>query len=42
MYRLDRFNRHKDYLKYTMPYGRIIRDPAIVLNKDGSIQTTFQ
>lgn len=42
MYRLDRFNRHKDYLKYTMPYGRIIRDPAIILNKDGSIQTTFK
>lgn len=41
MYRLDRFNRHKDYLKYTMPFGRIIGDPAIVLNKDGSIQTTF-
>lgn len=29
------------YLKYMMPFGRIINDPAIVLNKDGSLQTTF-
>ena len=41
MYRLDRFNRNKEYLKYTMPFARIIKDPAIVLNKDGSMQTTW-
>lgn len=28
-------------LKYTLPWGRIIYDPAIVLNKDGSIQATW-
>ena len=42
MYRMDRFNRKKEYLKYTLPYARIIHDPAIVLNKDGSLQTTWK
>ncbi len=42
MYRMDRFNRKKEYLKYTMPYARIIHEPAIVLNKDGSLQTTWK
>lgn len=41
MYRLDRFNRKHTYLKDAMPFARIVGDPAIVLNKDGSIQTTF-
>lgn len=41
MYRLDRFNRKHVYLKDVIPYARIVGDPAIVLNKDGSIQTTF-
>lgn len=41
MYRLDRFTIRREPLKYTIPWARIIRDPAIVLNKDGSIQTTF-
>lgn len=31
----------KFYLKYMIPYGRIINDPAVVINKDGSIQTSF-
>ena len=39
---MDRFKRHKEYLKYTLPYARIIHDPAIVLNKDGSLQTTWK
>lgn len=42
MYRMDRFNRKKEYLKYTLPYARIIHEPAIVLNKDGSLQTTWK
>ncbi len=52
MYRVDRFYRYKKhgpiildekkYLKYMVPYARIINDPAIVLNKDGSMQTTFE
>ena len=42
MYRMDRFKRHKEYLKYTLPYAQIIHDPAIVLNKDGSLQTTWK
>ena len=41
MYRLDRFHRKHVYLKDTIPYARIVGDPAVVLNKDGSIQTTF-
>lgn len=42
MYRMDRFNRKKEYLKFTLPYARIIHEPAIVLNKDGSLQTTWK
>ena len=42
MYRMDRFNRRKEYLKFTLPYARIIHEPAIVLNKDGSLQTTWK
>ena len=42
MYRMDRFDRKKEYLKYTLPYARIIHEPAIVLNKDGSLQTTWK
>lgn len=42
MYNTNRFRRKKDYLKYSMPWARIIREPAIVINKDGSIQTTFK
>jgi Type IV secretory pathway, VirB4 components len=52
MYKVNRFYRKKKigpvvigdekfYLKYMIPYGRIINDPAIVINKDGSIQTTL-
>ena len=41
MYPMDQFRRKKNYLKYTLPYARIIHDPAIVLNKDGSLQTTW-
>jgi len=41
MYQTDQFRRKKNYLKYTLPYARIIHDPAIVLNKDGSLQTTW-
>lgn len=33
MYRMDRFKRNKEYLKYILPYARIIHDPAIVLRK---------
>lgn len=32
----------KEYLNYTLPYAKIIRDPAIILNKDGSLQTTWK
>ena len=42
MYKTDRFKRHKEYLKYSMPYAKIIHEPAIVLNKDGSMQATFK
>ena len=53
MYRLDRFKRSKEYLKYTMPFGRIIslqrqlqngenEDIAVLLNKDGSMQVTWK
>ncbi len=42
MYRMDRFKRKKEYFKYTMPYAKIIHTPAIVLNKDGSLQTTWK
>lgn len=42
MYRLDRFLIKSEPLKYTLPWARIIPgSPTIVLNKDGSIQTTF-
>ena len=42
MYREDRFYRNKEPLKYTMPYAKIIHDnPVIVLNKDASMQTTW-
>ena len=41
MYRLDRFNVKHRLLRYTVPWARIVGDPAIVLNKDGSLQTTF-
>ena len=53
MYRLDRFRRSKECLKYTMPFGRIIslqrqlnngevEDIAVLLNKDGSMQVTWK
>jgi len=42
MYKTDRFKRHKEYLKYSMPYAKIFHEPAIVLNKDGSMQATFK
>lgn len=42
MYRLDRFLWKREPLKNVMPWARIIRDPAIVVNKDGSLQTTFR
>lgn len=29
MYRMDSFNRKKEYLKFTLPYARIIHEPAI-------------
>lgn len=55
MYRLDRFEREKNYLSSMLPYARILGDPSIVendkngklktppivLNKDGSMQTTW-
>lgn len=42
MYREDRFYRNKEPLKYTMPYAKIVHDnPVIVLNKDASMQTTW-
>ena len=42
MYRLDRFLVKSEPLKYTLPWARIIPgSPTIVLNKDGSMQTTF-
>lgn len=42
MYRLDRFLLKTEPLKYTLPWARIIPgSPTLVLNKDGSIQTTF-
>lgn len=50
MYRLDLFNRKKDYLSATMPYGMIIggesgntdeKKAAIVINKNGTFQTTW-
>lgn len=41
MYRLDRFRMRRELLSHTMPWARIIGDHAIVLNKDGSMQTTF-
>lgn len=43
MYRLDRFHRVRRLLSYTVPWARIVGDnPAIVINKDGSMQTTFR
>lgn len=42
MYKMDRFKRKKAYLKDILPFAKIIRNPPIVLNKDGSMQTTFQ
>lgn len=42
MYRLDRFLWKRETLKNVMPWARIIHNPAIVINKDGSIQTTFR
>uniref|UniRef100_UPI002FD947A9 VirB4 family type IV secretion/conjugal transfer ATPase n=1 Tax=Anaerospora hongkongensis TaxID=244830 RepID=UPI002FD947A9 len=41
MYRLDQFEREKNCLKYLMPFACII-EPGIVLNKNGSLQTTFR
>ncbi len=50
MYKLKRFNRSKDLLKYFMPFGKIleiVHDEengkyfTVVVNKDGSLQTTF-
>ena len=47
MYRTDLFKQENNPLKYTIPYARIIpfeyygRDIPIVINKDGSIQTTW-
>jgi len=42
MYRLDRFRRTKNYLKYVMPFARIIDDPPIVVTKDGGLQVTWK
>ena len=42
MYRLDRFRWKREPLKNTLPWARIVRNPAIVINKDGSLQTTFR
>ena len=59
MYRLNRFDRKKECLKYTMPFGKIVYSPiseetflkdykgswqnvpAIVINKDGSLQASW-
>lgn len=42
MYRLDRFMWKREPLKNTLPWARIINNPAIVINKDGTIQSTFR
>jgi type IV secretion system protein TrbE len=48
MYRLDRFNRNKEYLRYSMPFGKILsvkhagRQIALVMNKDGSFQVSWK
>ena len=45
MYRTDRFILPREPLKYTIPWARLLGSkdgPAVVLNKDGSIQTTFR
>lgn len=42
MFRMDRFRNKKERLQMTIPWARIVGNPAIVLNKDGSIQTTFR
>ena len=42
MYQTDRFKRKKEYLKYALPYAKIFHEPAIVLNKDGSLQATWK
>lgn len=41
MYRLDRWNQKRIFLSGELPWARIIGNPAIVLNKNGSLQTTF-
>lgn len=41
MYRLDLFHRHKEYLKFILPFGRILENPNVVINKNGSVQTTW-
>ncbi len=49
MYKMDRFNRKKDYFKYVLPWGRIFTmsevnpdtAPAFLVNKDGSLQCTW-
>ena len=42
MYQTEKFKRRKEYFKYALPYAKIIHDPAIVLNKDGSLQATWK
>ena len=48
MYRLDRFKRVKDNIKYIMPFGRILsvvhrkQEVGLLLNKDGSLQATWR
>lgn len=48
MYRINQFNRKKTPLRYSMPFARILPygsgkepDRAVVLNKNGSMQTTW-
>jgi type IV secretion system protein VirB4 len=42
MYRLDRFQLVNTPICYAVPWARIVGDPPVVINKDGSIQTTFR
>jgi type IV secretion system protein VirB4 len=44
LYKLNRFRRSKNCLKYIMPFGRIVtyENIAVVINKDGSVQTSLR
>ena len=42
MYRLDRFRTESNPIAHAVPWARIIGNPPVVVNKDGSLQTTFR